>query len=411
MKVTIMGLGVNGGGAPAARFFASHGAKVTVTDLRTEETLKPSVEELAGFDIAFTLGEHRESDFRGADLVIKNPAVPADSPFLAMSAEVETDISVFLSFARSPILAVTGSKGKSTVVSALAHILSVSCPKVKLGGNITRSPLSFLDELMEDEEEIPVVLELSSWQLADLRGKRLLKPRVAVVTNLMKDHQNFYHDMETYAADKAEIFAGQDDRDNTITTYDDPWGRRFFIQTPGKPFFFSRDPLPEICAGGYLVPSGGVFRMDGSETQILPSTLAVRGEHMRLNLLCAASAAFLYGINPSIIIRQAGSFSGIEHRLETVDTVNGVTFINDSAATIPEAAAAAINSFTESLVLIAGGADKNLDFLVLSAAAAAAGKRVKRVILLAGSATSKLSDSLDAAGVPAEGPFSSFPRL
>jgi UDP-N-acetylmuramoylalanine--D-glutamate ligase len=407
-----MGLGSNGGGVAAARFFAAHGAKVTATDLRSAESLSSSIAERSGFDFSYTLGEHRESDFRNADLVIKNPAVSADSPFLAMSREVETDISIFLAFSRSPVLAVTGSKGKSTVVSALSHILRPAYPKVKLGGNITRSPLSFLDELMADGEEkdIPVILELSSWQLSDLKGKGLLKPRVSAVTNLLHDHQNFYHDMETYAADKAEIFSSQGPEDKTLTYYDDPWGRRFFIQTPAQPFFFSHESLPQICDGGYLLPagsaSGGGFRQKGTEIPILPPALSVRGEHMRLNLLCAASIAFLYGCDPDIIRRQAGSFAGIEHRLEEVAIVRGVMFVNDSAATIPDAAAAGLSSFTEPVILIAGGADKNLDFTGLADTA----RKAKGVVLLAGSATAKLSESLRAAGVSFSGPFTSFPE-
>jgi UDP-N-acetylmuramoylalanine--D-glutamate ligase len=166
MRVTVMGLGVHGGGLASALFFARHGAVVTVTDLRAREILREPIERLREFPIRYVLEKHEEADFAGADLVIKNPAVAPSSPYLQVARRagvaVETDLSVFLSLARNPILAVTGSKGKSTTASAIAFGLARVFPESKLGGNITVSPLAFLDELAPDA---PVVLELSSCSL------------------------------------------------------------------------------------------------------------------------------------------------------------------------------------------------------------------------------------------------------
>jgi len=207
LKVTVMGLGLNGGGLATARFFAENGARVTVTDKKSAAELAPSIEALAAYpDIRYVLGSHELSDFSDADIVIKNPGVKlAGNEFLAAARCVESDVSVFLRLTRAPILAVTGSKGKSSTVSALHFGLVELGYRAFLGGNITVSPLTFLDQTSADT---PVVLELSSWQLADLRGRGLLRPRVAILTHVMPDHQNWYGGMEPYVADKKQIYAG-----------------------------------------------------------------------------------------------------------------------------------------------------------------------------------------------------------
>ena len=208
MKVTVMGLGVNGGGLASARFFARRGAAVTVTDLRPAEALRESMDGLREFPVRYVLERHEEADFTGADLVIKNPAVTGASPYLEAArrhgVSIETDLSVFLTLTRNPILAVTGSKGKSTTASAMAFGLSRAYPDARLGGNITLSPLAFLEEL---PPAAPVVLELSSWQLGDLRGRGLLRPAVSVFTVILPDHLDRYAGMADYVADKKAIFA------------------------------------------------------------------------------------------------------------------------------------------------------------------------------------------------------------
>jgi UDP-N-acetylmuramoylalanine--D-glutamate ligase len=194
MKVLIMGLGLHGGGLESARYLLRHGADLTVTDLRDEKTLAASIEQLEtsrsvvpGGAIRYVLGRHETDDFRNADMVIKNPGVRPDSPYLKAARHIETDIGLFLAaIGKLPVrlMAVTGSKGKSSVSSALYWALKESNKRAFLGGNITVSPLSFLDELQNGDT---VVLELSSWQLGDLKGRTaedgsaLLKPKAAVL--------------------------------------------------------------------------------------------------------------------------------------------------------------------------------------------------------------------------------------
>ncbi len=398
MKVTVMGLGLNGGGLESARFFARRGGDVTVTDLRSGEVLAPSLEGLAGLPVRLVQGRHEIDDFRGADLVIKNPAVKPDSPFLAAARRVETDISVFLSLCRGPVLAVTGSKGKSSTASALHFILARTRPGARLGGNITTSPLSFLDEVTDDT---PVVLELSSWQLGDIRGMGVLKPRVAVITNIHPDHMDRYGSMEPYVADKKLIYADQGRSDHTIVSFDDPYGRSFGAETPGVAAYFSRNPLPAGVSGAFLREGEGRVRTPGGEARIVPRDLRVVGEHQRLNLLAAGLALVRFGLSPEEVEAGAAEFPGIEHRIEPCGETRGVKFYNDSAATIPEALVAAVKSFSSPVLLVTGGTDKLLDFSVFAEAASLP----KGIFLLEGTATEKIRRILDERGIPYRGPY------
>lgn len=412
LRVTVMGLGLNGGGLASARFFAQCGARVTVTDRKSAAELAPSIGALADYpDIRYVLGTHEIADFENADVVVKNPGVKLEgNQYLAAAKRIESDISVFLALTASPILAVTGSKGKSSTVSALQWGLRELGYRSFLGGNITVSPLTFLDETAPDT---PVVLELSSWQLADLRGRGLLRPRVAILTPVMADHQNWYGNMESYVADKKLIYADMDESSHLLCNADDEWGPVFAAEASGLHvhWYTARDAgLRGIASregqkadGAWLESDGrGFMRRDGGEPiEILPATLAVPGGHMRLNLLNAAQALVLFGAPTEAVGPALARFPGIEHRLEFFHEKVGVRWYNDSAATIPEATCAAISSFDRPVVLISGGTDKNLDFTPLADAAS----RAKRIFLLAGSGTDKLMPMLAARGIPFSGPY------
>lgn len=403
LKVTIMGLGLHGGGLASARFFAEAGSSVTVTDLGDRETLNPSVQKLSDLNITFILGEHREEDFSGADLVIKNPAVPASSPYLKMAKKVETDISTFLQLSDNKIIAVTGSKGKSTTVSAVYRVLKSVFPGTKLGGNITVSPLSFLNELKPED---PVILELSSWQLADLGKRELLKPEIAVITNIMNDHQNKYDCFEDYVADKKLIYQNQEKGDISIFS-DDKHGLEFQKETKGDVYTFHEN-IPgekDLAKAGWLKDSKGYFCENGKDIELLVTErLSVPGEHFRLNMLISAIILRKFGIDPKIIIKGLQNFEGVPHRMEKFSEKGGVSFYNDSAATIPEATVAAVKSFKTPLHLIVGGTDKELNFSIL--------KEVLPLpvglFLLKGSGTDKILTILKENKIKWNGPFSSL---
>jgi UDP-N-acetylmuramoylalanine--D-glutamate ligase len=450
MNVTVMGLGLNGGGLEAARYLAAHGAKVTVTDQGDEKRLAPSIEKLeaSGFSFRYVLGRHENADFSSADMVIKNPAVRPDSPYLALARRIETDISLFLASSPARLTAVSGSKGKSTTASALYHVLReardagpgsagertnspqggtgpepaaqesmVTQGRAFLGGNITVSPLTFLDDLSPEDD---VVLELSSFQLGDLRGRRdaagrvLLRPRAALITAIMPDHLDRYGSMEAYTADKRLIYQGQGNGDITVV-FGDSWGRRFAAESPARSLINAEKPLPPEEAGGWLEGDGAALMRPAPGSPpvpALPAEVLVPGRQQKRNLLHAALALADMGIPAGFTAASLARFPGIEHRLEFFYEKNGLRFYNDSAATIPEAAAAAVEAFSGPLALLTGGTDKDLDFTPLARTLAAAFRRGRLTppVLFAGTGSVKLKAALDAAAVPCRGPYDDLDR-
>ena len=403
LKVTIMGLGLHGGGIASARFFAEAGSIVTVTDLGSREKLQSSVDKLSDLDIEFVLGEHRDQDFMNADMVIKNPAVPSNSKYLKMAKRIETDISTFLQLSDNKIIAVTGSKGKSTTVSAVYHVLKNVYPNAKLGGNITVSPLTFLNTLKADD---PVILELSSWQLADLGQRDLLNPQIAVITNIMNDHQNRYEKFEDYVSDKKQIYRYQSAENISIFS-EDSYGLEFQSESKARIYtFYGQKPSDvKLPQSGWLEQSNGYFTEDGKNIEkVIPSNLLVPGEHFRLNMLIAAMILKTFGLAGERICKGLGSFTGVAHRMEKFATIEGISFYNDSAATIPEATAAAVESFTTPVHLITGGTDKELDFNILRNIL----KLPKALFLLEGSGTEKIIEILKENKISWFGPYHSL---
>ena len=430
-RVTVMGLGLNGGGEACVRFLLRHGAEVTVTDMKDEAELAPTLGRLRsdtrlGFSrVKLVLGRHDTADFSSADCVIKNPGIRYEgNGFLAAARAVETDLSIFLHFCRSPIIAVTGSKGKSSTVSAIHHGLRQAGVNAFLGGNITVSPLTFLDET---DESTPVVLELSSWQLRDLRGRGVLKPKIALLTKIVADHQNWYHGMAAYVADKELVFAAQTESDYTIAgsgadaagDFSVPhgcadWGDVFAAHTHGTVLRTATQPLAPAESGAWLDGAAGFARVAADEPaeQVL-GALRVPGEHNRLNALNAALALRLMGVPSQKIHAVMAEWPGIEHRLEAFYRTERCAFYNDSAATVPEAAAAASQAFGEPVTLLCGGTDKDLDFAPMAAALSGADGNIapKRLYALAGTGTEKLLALLRKYGTVCNGPYNSLQEL
>ena len=405
-KVTVMGLGLNGGGEAAVRFFLNKGAYVTVTDMKTEEQLKATVNKLnsdTSLDhsrLTYRLGEHKIEDFETADCVIKNPGVKFEgNKYLAAARAIETDLSIFLRFTNCPIIAVTGSKGKSSTVSAIYYGLSEAGYTSFLGGNITVSPLTFFDQVNGDT---PVVIEFSSWQLADLRGRGVLRPHISIITKIVPDHQNWYGDMESYVADKRLIYADQTKGDYSIFDSDD-WGDRFAAESKATVLRYGSKATWSLELGELLVP----------------------GIHMKTNAQNAALVMHLMGVPDARIKEILQRWPGIDHRLQYFHswkkqnadgTATTVKFYNDSCATVPEAAAAASQAFGKPVILMTGGTEKGLELTplirILTVPDTAAGEYpVKALYLLAGSATDKLIPELDKAGVKYHGPFDGLEPL
>jgi UDP-N-acetylmuramoylalanine--D-glutamate ligase len=342
-RVTIMGLGRHGGGVAAARFVAERGAAVTVTDKAEPQTLGDSLERLADVRIGrFTLGGHREIDFRRAEVVVVNPAVRQDDWFLNLArqsgATITTEIELFLNACPATIIGVTGSNGKSTTAAMTAEILRAGARRTWLGGNIGRSLLGDLAEMRSDDI---VVLELSSFQLAQLSAEARL-PEIAVVTNCTPNHLDWHADMADYVAAKQRILSGQRAEDMSLL-----------------------NPHDEQVAGWSHLARGRPLAVLPLES--LPP-LAVPGRHNRENAACATAAARAAGCSESAIDTGLRSFRGLPHRLELVSEIAGRKFYNDSMATTPESVIAALDALDGPTWLLAGGHDKGADFAALGEA-------------------------------------------
>lgn len=439
-KVTVMGLGLNGGGEACVRFFLLHGAFVTVTDMKTEEQLKPTMERLSSdknLDLSrlkYVLGEHRIEDFENADCVIKNPGVKIQgNKYLACAKHIESDISIFLHFTKAPIIAITGSKGKSSTVSAIYYGLSQAGFKTFLGGNITVSPLTFLDQT---SEKTPVVLELSSWQLSDLRGRKVLKPKISLITKIVPDHQNWYGNMEDYVEDKRLIY--KDQTEDCYSIFDNEgdeigtgpkdggtWGDFFATESNAKVLRYGSAPLKNGNYGVWQTfDKNGKFEgkalLPGmSEPVSVLEELSIPGSHMRINVLNAALVMLLMGVKPEDCKSILAKWPGIDHRLQFfhsyTNKIGGtIRFYNDSCATVPEAAVAASQSFGKSVYLMTGGTDKGLELtpMIESFTGKVSGHiQVKKLYLLDGSATQKILPALKEAKVEFKGPFESLEKM
>ncbi|HKV85772.1 MAG TPA: UDP-N-acetylmuramoyl-L-alanine--D-glutamate ligase [Ktedonobacterales bacterium] len=383
-RVLVMGLGLLGGGVAAARYAVEHdAAEVVATDLRDEQTLAPSLKKLAGMPIRYVLGRHDASDFERAEVVVRNPGVRRDSEYLAIAraagARIEMELDWFFRACRGRIAGVTGTRGKTTTTLLLHHILTHAEMRPLLGGNLGGiETLTLLPEITPDRW---VVLELGNFMLEGLHTVRR-SPHLAIFTNLLPDHLNAYDSMEDYGAAKTSIFRYQRAGDLALFNADNDYTARYAGEAPS-----ARTWLYSPSQGNaWLRDDAGQTRPFGYDEDI-----RLRGAHNRGNVQAATLAAELLEIPPATIAAAVRSFTGAPHRLEVVRVLDGVTYVNDSASTAPVAGVAALASFAEPIVLIAGGNSKQLDFAEYAEAAA---RRAKRIILLKGNASDAFAASV-----------------
>ena len=404
-RVTVLGLGTRGGGVGVARFLAEHGAIVTVTDAKPASELQSSLEQLAGLDIRFVLGGHDERDFTraGADMVVRNPSVPRKAALLERAREegvpVEMEMSLFLRFAPGPVIGVTGTKGKTTTSNLLALMLQHWRPQTRVAGNMGIPALELVDEL---DEETATVLELSSWQLEGM-DEHQLSPHIAVLTNISPDHLNTYDSFEAYAETKRRIGVHQTPDDFLVVNADDREARKAIVDAPGRVVPFGR----RVNGGLGMTINGRLleWRFDGQTAKfdVPSSSFALAGEHQVENVAAAAAAALLLGAPPESIDAGLIAFEGVPNRGELVAEIDGVLYVNDTAATAPAAALAAMERFAgQRIHLITGGANKSLDLKPL---AEAIRTHTASVTLIDGSATPLLQQLLTGAEQPVMGPF------
>jgi UDP-N-acetylmuramoylalanine--D-glutamate ligase len=399
-KITVMGVGLHGGGVATARFFAENGAKVIATDMKTEKDLAPSIEKMNDLkNVTFVLGQHRMEDFENVDLVVKGPSVPWNSKYIQAALKkkvpVEMDSSIFFKLCKLPIIGVTGSKGKTTTASLIAEILKAAGKNVFTAG-IGQKPVLDLMKEIDSAKDGVVVFELSSWRLSGL-GRESLCPHIAVLTNIHRDHLNYYGTMEKYIADKKYIFSSQGEKDFIVLNFDNDATRNLAGGAFSKKIFFTANAKTDSENNFIGVEEGKIFYKDSEDKKVVCdlNDIKLRGGHNLHNVLAAVGATVAFGVSPEKICEAVSKFRNVPHRLEVVREIGGVRFVNDTTATMPEAAIAGINSFSESLILIAGGADKNLEFKYF---AKIISEKVKSLILLKGEATEKIKAELKKIG-------------
>lgn len=393
-RALVMGLGIHGGGLGVARFLATHGADVTVTDLRPADQLAEPLARLADLPMRYVLGEHRVEDFANTDLVVRNPAVPRESPLLAAAraagVPVEMEMSLFFRHCPAPIIGITGTKGKTTTTSLCAAMLAAWRPETVVAGNMGISALEQLDTIAP---ETPVVIELSSWQLEGLTDYGL-SPQIALVTNLSPDHLNRYATMDDYAEAKRGIVRGQREGDVAILNRDNPVVWDFRAATAARVLSFGEaDGAGDRAwlAGGRLW-----WEIGGRKWSTPRAGLRLPGAHNALNALAAGLAALAYGAPFAAVEAGLAAFAGVKDRLESLGEIGGVEYINDTTATAPAAAAAALRAMSKPTVLIAGGSEKHTDFTEFADVAA---RIPKAIVLLRGDSLDRLTRALFDAGL------------
>lgn len=404
-----MGLGLQGRGIGDAKLFCEAGSHVTVTDLKSESQLQLALEQLNGLSIRFVLGKHEEEDFWTHDMVLQNPDVPSNSPFLEVAKKagipVKMDSSLFAVYYPLPIIGITGTRGKTTTTMMIYEVLKkLYKGSVYLGGNIPdKATLELLKEIKEPQkyasfgswststhpksatlgfgrtgdffrrkksgpsEKGIVVLELSSWELQGWRDEKI-SPNISVFTNFYQDHLNRYASMDEYFQDKLAILRYQKKTDWAILNADNPWTKKAATEINSRIKWFSSKDLPQ------------------------EALLHVPGEHNRANAAAALAVVSVIGVGGKEGLEILKRFRGVPFRLETIATIDGVEYINDTTSTTPAAGIAALRAMTKPVVLITGGSSKKLDLKPLAEEIVESYRkhRVKRVVLLRGEGTDEL---------------------
>lgn len=370
-KITVMGLGILGRGLGYTKFLAECGADLIVTDLKSKTALNSSLKELKKYkNIKYTLGEHQLKDFKGRDMIIKSAGVPLDSIYIKEAKKykipIEMDVSLFIKLAPEVIVVgVTGTRGKSMTTMLIYEILSrnLKDKKIFLGGNIRGvATLPFLQKVKKGDI---LVAELDSWQLQGF-GDSNISPHISVFTSFMLDHMNYYGNSQVeYFKDKANIFKYQKKNDFLIIR---PHVRKL-IDKKIKSKMIVAD-VKKITGYKFIVP----------------------GEHQRENLACAVEVGKLFNIPIAKIKNTVKNFKGVEGRLQYVKQIKGIKIYNDNNATTPEATIVGIKALYQSgkegkIILISGGADKNLDLKLF---VNVANTFCKVMILIPGTGTNKL---------------------
>ena len=385
-RVLVVGLGKSG--VASALFLKAKGARVTVSDSKSEDQLGEAIPVLLDHGIAVETGGHGERTFHGQDLIVVSPGVPVDAPPLvqarALGETVIGEIELAAQFFPGTITAITGSNGKTTTTTLAGEIIAAGGFPAIVGGNIGTPAISLVEGATPDTI---AVLEVSSFQLETIQTFR---PKVAVVLNVTPDHLDRHRTFAAYVDAKARIFENQQESDFALLNADDPTCAELSGRTRAKVFWFSRKK--EVNQGAHIKDSEIVFRDTKTQREIMPiSEIPLKGTHNLENVLAAICVGAVMGCNPEAMRRAVRDFRAVEHRLEYVTTIRGVEYYNDSKATNVDATIKALESFPANIHIILGGKDKGSDYSVLKGLLK---QRAKRVYTI-GAAAEKIESQID----------------
>src|SRR5271165_4079710 len=387
-RVLVVGLGKSG--VASALFLKAHGARVSVSDTKSGDELHNEIPVLLDHGITVETGGHGERTFRGQDLIVVSPGVPVDAPPLvqarALGEAVIGEIELAAQFLPGPIVAITGSNGKTTTTALTGEIVTAAGFPALVGGNIGTPAISLAEHA---NPRTVIVLEVSSFQLETIQSFR---PKVAVMLNVTPDHLDRHRTFEAYADAKARIFENQQASDFAVLNADDPTCVAMAARTRAQVFWFSRQK--EVRQGAWVRDGNILFRDGRGQNRqreiMLASEIPLKGAHNLENVLAAVCAGALMGCAPEKIRQAVREFKAVEHRLEFVATIRGVDYYNDSKATNVDATIKALESFPANIHLILGGKDKGSDYTVLNDLLR---QRVKRVYTI-GAAAGKIESQI-----------------
>ncbi len=356
-KVAVIGLGVSN--KPLIEYLHKYKANVTVFDKREIDDIdKDIMDKVVMYDMEFSLGKNYLSKLQGFELIFRSPSclptIPEIQSEIIRGAIVTTEIEMLIELCPGKVIGITGSDGKTTTTSLIYEILKAKGYNCYLGGNIGVPLFTKIGEMTKDDI---VVLELSSFQLMNMK----ISPSISVITNITPNHLDIHSSMEEYIEAKKNIFKYQDENGILVLNYDNDITREFEKEAKGKVIWFSsKSKIPD----GYIVDENRIkFCENNLRTHVLHTTdMKLRGVHNFENA-CAAIAATKTLVDEETAVNAILNFKGVEHRLELIkETDNRIKWYNDSVSSSPTRTIAGLNAFSRSVILIAGGYDKNLDY-------------------------------------------------